>query len=96
MYLRIYQFNLAAGQRSAAEAFVDNILPAIRMQNGCDRCEFFLDDESGDCGFIVLWSSKEAADATAPTVFSILTPVLAFAAAPPTVRFFEVYEPKKR
>ena len=95
MYLRLYQFNLNGGQLPAAKAMVDRVLRTVRTLNGCDRCEFFFDEESGDCGFVVLWTSIQAADAAAPTIFSILTPVLALAAAPPSVRLFEVYEPKK-
>jgi hypothetical protein len=95
MYLRLYQFSLETDQRSGIETLIDSVLNTIRTQEGCDRCEFFFDDESGDCGFAVLWTSIQAADAVAPMVFSIMTPVLALATAVPTVRLFEVYQPKR-
>lgn len=94
MYLRLYQFNINVSQHSTVEPIIDKVLTTIRSQNGCERCEFFIDHESGNCGFIVLWSSMQAVDAAAAVIFPVLTPLLALATAAPSVRFFEIYQPK--
>jgi hypothetical protein len=93
MYIRLVQFNLGTGKRSEAEAIADKIVPAIRSQKGCDRCEFIVDDAAGDYGMVVVWESKQAADAA----FLVINPILtsALAGIKPSTRLFEVYEPKK-
>ena len=96
MNLRLVQFSLGPGSRSAAEAIADKIVPAIRSQQGCDRCEFFADSETGDYGLVVLWASKQAADAAASVIGPVLRPVLADAKAPHNIKLFEVYQPKTR
>ena len=70
MNLRLVQFSL--GERSAAEALADEIVPAIRSQPGCERCTFFADYEAGDYGLAVFWESKEAAEAAAAVFGPIL------------------------
>src|SRR5258708_21139342 len=75
--VRLVQFNLGAGQRSAAQAIANKIVPEIRAQQGCERCEFFADDSTGDYGLVVLWESHQAADAAAMLITPILMPALA-------------------
>jgi hypothetical protein len=94
MNVRLVQFSLGPGTRSVAEAIADKVVPAIRAQKGCDRCEFFADYEAGDYGIIVLWTSKEAADAAASVIGPILMPALAGAKGAPSIRLFDVYAPK--
>jgi len=95
MNVRLVQFSLGPGKRSVAEAIADKVVPAIRVQKGCDRCEFFADNEAGDYGIVVLWTSKEAADAASSVIGPILRPALTEAKAAPNIRLFDVYEPKK-
>lgn len=96
MNLRLVQFSLGPGKRSVAEAIADKVVSAIRAQPGCDRCEFFADDEAGDYGFIVLWASKSAAEAAASVISPILTPLLAEAErTAESRRLFDIYEPKQ-
>ena len=95
MHLRLVQFNLGPGARATAEAIAHRVVPVIRAQPGCDRCEFFADYEAGDYGIIVLWASKRDADAAAGVVSPILSPALAQAMATGDHRrLFEVYEPQ--
>ena len=97
MYIRLVQFSLGTGKRSAAEAIADRIVPAIRAQKGCDRCEFVTDDRAGDYGIVVLWASQEAADAAYGVINPILQSALSGAGAQGTsIRLFEVYEPKRQ
>ena len=96
MNIRLVQFSLGPGKRSAAEAIADKVVPSIRAQPGCERCEFFADYEAGDYGIVVLWASKQAADAAASVISPILTPALAETQrTAESRRLFEVYEPKQ-
>jgi quinol monooxygenase YgiN len=96
MNLRLVQFSLGPDKRAAAEAIADRVVPEIRAQSGCERCEFFADHETGDYGLVVLWASKEAADAAATVISPILTTALADAGkTAESRRLFEVYEPKE-
>lgn len=94
MNLRLVQFSLGTGQGNTAKAIADKVVPAIRAQQGCDRCEFFADSETGDYGLIVLWASKEAADAAAAVIGPVLRPALAAAKASPDIRLFDIYDPQ--
>jgi hypothetical protein len=95
MNFRLVQFSLGPGKRSVAEAIADEVVPAIRAQQGCDRCEFFADYEAGDYGIVVLWASKQAAEAAASVISPILTPLLVEAKkTAESRRLFDIYEPK--
>ena len=96
MNIRLDQFSLGPGKRSAAEKIADKVVPTIRAQKGCDRCEFFADNEAGDYGIVVLWASEQAADAAASVIGPILMPALAEAKGEPNIRLFDVYEPKRK
>jgi Antibiotic biosynthesis monooxygenase len=93
--IRLVQFSLGTGMRPAAEAIADKVVPAIRAQPGCMRCEFITDDDTGDYGIVVLWASKQAADASYTVISPILMPALAIARGAPSIRLYDVYEPKK-
>ena len=72
MNLRLVQFSLGSGNRAAAETLAKELVPAIRSQPGCQSCTFFADQEAGDYGLVVLWESREAADAAAGVIGPIL------------------------
>jgi hypothetical protein len=97
MYIRLVQFTLGKGKRSAAEAVADKVIPAIRKQPGCERAEFFVDDAAGEYGLVVLWASRQAADASYPVIFPLLTSAVDAAGGKGTlnIRTLEGYEPKK-
>jgi quinol monooxygenase YgiN len=97
MYLRLVQFKVGKGKRSAAEAVADELLPAIRKQPGCERAVFFEDEAASEYGFVVLWASKPAADASYAAVFPLLSAAVEAAGAAGTlsIRTLQVYEPKK-
>jgi len=96
MNIRLVQFKLGPGKRQIAEAIADKVVPTIRAQKGCDRCEFFADNEAGDYGIVVLWESKQAGEAASTVISPILSKELAQAKGTgETRRLFDVYEPKK-
>ena len=53
-----------------------------------------IDDEEGEYGLVVLWASKEDAEAAAKVMAPRLRSALqGVATEPPSVRLMEVYEP---
>ena len=64
MYARLTLINLGPGTRSTADALVENFKPALAARDGVKSVYFIGDDESGKYGSIVLWDSKEAAEAS--------------------------------
>jgi quinol monooxygenase YgiN len=95
MYVRFVLFTLGPGERTAAEKIADEIIPAIRAQKGCNTCKFFTDDEVGEYGIVVLWESREDADNAASVISPRLKPALSgIVKSPPSIRLYEVYEPK--
>ncbi len=46
-------FSLGPNRNAEAKAVADKIVPAIRPQQGRERCEFFADDEAGDYGYVL-------------------------------------------
>jgi len=94
MNMRLVQFSLGPGKSSVAEGVADRVVPRIREQKGCIRCEFFADNESGDYGIVVLWESRAAADAAASVIGPIMMQALASARTNADIRLFDVYEPK--
>lgn len=68
MYLRLVRITLEPGARSTAQNLSDEFVPAIKAQNGCNECVFFADDNTGDHGIIVLWNSKEDAEAASVVI----------------------------
>ena len=94
MYARIVLFTLGSGMRSTAEQIADELIPAIKAQQGCDAALSLIDDEAGEYGLVALWASKEdaevAAKAMGPRLRSALEGV---ATEPPTIRLMEVHEP---
>ncbi|MDA4135595.1 MAG: antibiotic biosynthesis monooxygenase [Thaumarchaeota archaeon] len=94
MKLRLVQFSLGPGKREAAEGVAGAVVPLIRKQQGCERCEFFADHEKGDYGIVVIWSSAQAADAAAAVVGPAMAKAMAKAKGVPEIRLFDVYQPK--
>lgn len=94
MYLRLVRITLEPGSRTDAQTFANEFVPAIRAQNGCNKCVFFADDSTGDYGIMVLWNTKEDADAAAPVIGPRLAQALSeITDNPADIKLFEVYEP---
>jgi len=92
--LRLVQFKLGPDRRADAQAIADDLVPKVRAQAGCERCEFFGDDETGDYGLIVLWTSADAAEAAAAVIAPQLGAALQAAqATDASRRLFAVFEP---
>jgi len=93
--IRLVQFSLGPDKQSEARAIAEKVVPLIRAQKGCERCEFYADDQAGDYGLVVLWASKQEADTAAAVIGPVLMPALAAAKGAPNIRLFDVYELKQ-
>lgn len=81
--------------RSMGEKTADQFLSIMKNLKGFKRATFFADFATGEYNTLVLWESKEDAEAarsiTSPKLQEAMGNVLK---APPVRKLFEVYEPK--
>ncbi len=95
MYAQLVMLSLGPGTRSTAEKLADQFTPALRALKGFKRVTFIGDDTVGEYGSLSLWETKEDVEAAAAVLGPKLEQAVSgIAKAPPTRRFFEVYEPK--
>jgi len=95
MYTRLILMNFGPGRRSAAEKVADTFAPIYRTMKGFRGATFFGDFETGECGALTMWESKEDAEAATVSLWPKLQEVAhGMLKGPPTVRVFEHYEPK--
>lgn len=95
MYARLILLSLGPNMRSTGEKIADTFASLYRAAKGFKSAIFFADDETGECGALSLWESREDAEA-AGTVFKPKLQELTkgILEGLPTVRGYEVYEPK--
>jgi heme-degrading monooxygenase HmoA len=81
--------------RSMAEKLVDQLSPALKTAKGFKTVTFLVDDAAGEYGSVTLWESKEDIEnfrkAAGPQIEKTVSRI---AKGPPSIRLFEVYEPK--
>ena len=95
MYAQLVMLSLGPGTRSTAEKLADQFAPALRTLKGFKRVTFLGDETVGEYGSLSLWESKEDAEAAGAVIGPQLEQAVSgIAKAPPTRRFFEVYETK--
>jgi hypothetical protein len=91
VYARLVRFSIGEGQRPAAQAIANDLVPLIASQPGCASVTVFGDDADGQCGIFVLWDTQANADAAAVLVRPKLNEHLSGKAQqPPEARLFEV------
>ncbi len=95
MYARLTLFTLGPGMRSTAEKIIAEMNPKVKARKGFKSINFLGDDEAGEYGAFILWETKEDAEAAKEALFPILQSRLTgIAKGPPTLKLFEVIEPK--
>ena len=95
MYALLLLFPLGPGMRSTAEKLGDQFSPLHRAAKGFKNETFLADDTAGEYGSLTLWESKEDIGAFQKAASPHLTKALTgIAKGPPSIRVFEVYEPK--
>ena len=94
MYANFVLFTLGQGKRSTAEKIVAQFAPAIAAREGFVASTFLADDAEGTYGGLLVFDSKEAAQATFETLFPRLQKALdGIVQVPPKRTLFEVLEP---
>ena len=94
MYANLVSFTLGPGKRSTAEKLFAQFAPAIAAREGYETVTFLADDTTGTYGALVVFDSKEAAQATWETLFPrLVKAVEGIAQGPPNRTLFEVVEP---
>ena len=95
MYAHLVIFVLGPGMGSTAEKLADQFAPAYRTVKGFKSITFLGDDTTGEYGSLSLWESKEDLEAFRKVAGSQLEKALSgIVKGPPSIRLFEVYEPK--
>ena len=95
MYANLVMFTLGPGKRSTAEKLFERLAPAARARKGFKTDTLLADDTVGEYGALVVFESKEDADATFEAIFPQLQEALTgIGQGQPTRRLFEVFEPK--
>ncbi len=95
MHARLVTLTLAPGSFATAEKLADNAASVIRTLKGFRNVTFFGDDATGEYGSLSLWESREDAEAVSKVKkLQIRKLVSNILREPPTVRIFQVYEPK--
>ena len=95
MYAQLLIITLGPGTLSAAEKLADQFAPALRTLKGFKGVTFIGNETVGEYGTLSLWETKEDVEAAAAVLGPKLEQAVSgIAKAPPTRRFFEVYEPK--
>jgi heme-degrading monooxygenase HmoA len=95
MYAALSTFNLGPGMRSTGTKMADQFASAMKAMKGFKGQTYFANPEAGEYMVLVIWESKEDAEAahaiTGPKAKEAMANILK---APPTWKVFEVYEPK--
>lgn len=92
MYSRLILANIGPG--NAGKWLADTFAPIYKTMKGFKGATFFHDSETGECGSLTLWESKEDAEAATASLRPKLQEVThGILKGTPTVRVFELYEP---
>lgn len=95
MYGQLVMFTLGQGMRATAEKMADNFAKVHKSFKGYKNVIYLGDDANGEYGSLTIWETaddiKSASEALRPQLEQALSGI---AKSPPTVRIFEIYEPK--
>ncbi len=94
MYARLVHFTLGPGKRDTGEGLSRQFDPLLRARDGFVSATFIADYDNGVYGALVLWDSKEAAEATIAEVEPQLQAAIGdIVTGPPLLGLYEVFEP---
>jgi len=95
MYGQLVMFTLGQGMRANAEKMADNWAKVHHSFKGFKSAMYLGDDTNGEYGSLTIWETaddiKSASEVLRPKLEQALSGI---AKGPPTVRIFEIYEPK--
>ena len=94
MYIRMLNFQTAAGQKAEVIGIMEETIPKIKAM-GCKDCMLIMHETDNHYALLVFWDSREQADAAAPIIGPQLIPTLNRISKETVVpRLYAVYEPK--
>ena len=73
MFARLYLFPFGAGERARLEATVDELAPLFATFPGFISQCFFIDEESGVCGTMSQWQTREDGESAIASLASLLS-----------------------
>jgi len=95
MHALLLLLPLGPGNRAVAEELGDRFSRLHQSAEGFKGETFLVDDAAGEYGSLSLWASREDVDAFRQAAGPRLQEALGgIVQGPPTIRLFEVYEPK--
>ncbi|MFQ5912566.1 MAG: antibiotic biosynthesis monooxygenase family protein [Nitrospinota bacterium] len=95
MYARLAIIPVESGMRSRMQKLDDQVATLYKAQKGFKSVTFLEDDAVDEHGSFSLWETKEDAEAAGAIGVSVLRENASdILKGPPTIRWFEVYEPK--
>ncbi len=96
MYAQLVMFTIGTGMRTEAERMSDEFTLAHKSLKGFKSAIYLGDDTIGEYGSLTIWETlediKSGMDILRPKLEKALSGI---AKGAPTVRVFEVYEPKE-
>jgi hypothetical protein len=96
MYAELVMLNFGPGIREISEKMVPQFAALHESLKGLVSQTFFGDDQTGNCGCLSVWKSKEDLDAAmAVCVPQLQKAIVGLVKEEPTIQVFEVFEPKK-
>jgi len=94
MYANLVTFNLAPGKPKQREKLIQKFDPALKATKGFKQVTFLGNDETGQGGALMVWETKEDAEAAFQAMFPQLQQALEGLVKEPPIRaVFEVIEP---
>jgi heme-degrading monooxygenase HmoA len=95
MYTRLILVNFGPGSRSTGETVADTFAPIYKTMKGFKSVTFFANYETGECGALSLWETKDDAETATTSLWPKLQEIAHdMLKGPPIVKVFELYEPK--
>ncbi len=76
MHVLLTMFTLGPGMEEFGDKLGENFSSTLRSQKGFKRLTMFRNDDTGECGGLSIWQSKEDAEAALATTGSKLKEAL--------------------
>jgi len=94
MFARLFNFTIDPAQWDAVERLADGSLAAMRTATGFQSATFYGDRESGECGSLSIWDTRENLEAFATASGPRMQEATAgLLKGPPKTGIAEVYQP---
>ena len=94
MYARLVLITIGPGKRETADQLIAGQHAALSAEKGFVRGIYLADDEKGQYGGLILWETKEGAEAAFAKLYPPMQEAIKdIVTGPPMTTLFEVVEP---